>query len=186
MTSERFAPLADEAMTAEQKRVAARIASGPRGTWQRGPFKALLRSPEIADRLQHVGAFVRFESSIEPRLNELAILLCARRWTAQYEWYAHRKLALEAGLRPAVADAIAEGRRPADLGEDESIVHDFVHQLLHTGQVGDAAFDAARERFGENGVVDLIAAVGYYTTVSFVLNVDRVPIPADARPLEPL
>lgn len=184
MTTERFSPLTDRAMTPEQKRVAARIASGPRGTWQRGPFKALLRSPEIADRIQHVGAFVRFESSIEPRLNELAIIICARRWTAQYEWYAHRQLALEAGLRPAIANSIAEGRRPADMMEDEAVIYDFAHQLVHEGQVSDPVFDAAKERFGERGVVELVGALGYYTTVSFILNVDRVALPEGAEPLK--
>jgi len=184
--TERFAPLTEDAMSAEQKRVAQGIASGPRGSWQRGPFKALLRSPEIADRVQKVGEFVRFHSSIEPRLNELAIILCARKWTAQYEWFAHRKLAIDAGLRPAIAEAIAEGKRPADLAEDEAAVYDFAHQLLHTGQVSDDAFAGVKGRFGEQGVIDLIGAVGYYTTVSFVLNVDRVPLPADATPLRPL
>lgn len=184
--AERFAPLTEEGMTAEQRRVAQGIASGPRGSWQRGPFKALLRSPEIADRIQKVGEYVRFQSSIEPRLNELAIILCARKWTAQYEWYAHRRLALEAGLRPEIADAIAEGKRPDGMQEDERIVYDFAHQLLHTGQVSDAAFAAVAQRFGERGVIDLIGALGYYTIVSFVLNVDRVSLPPDATPLAPL
>jgi 4-carboxymuconolactone decarboxylase len=173
-------------MTPDQKRVAEGIASGPRGSWQRGPFKALLRSPEIADRVQKVGEFVRFKSSIEPRLNELAIILCARKWTAQYEWYAHRKLAMDAGLKPEIADAIAEGKRPANMQAEEAIVYDFAHQLLHTGQVSDAAFGAVKEKFGEQGVIDLIGAVGYYTIVSFVLNVDRVPLPPDATPLKAL
>jgi 4-carboxymuconolactone decarboxylase len=186
MTTERFGALAESTMTPEQKRVAAKISGGPRGTWQRGPFKALLRSPEIADRIQHVGEYVRFRSSLEPRLNELAIIICARRWTAQYEWYAHRKLALDAGLRPAIADAIAEGRRPDGLLEDEKAIYDFAHQLLHTGEVSDAAFDAARACFGEAGVIDLVGALGYYTTVSFILNVDRVPLPPDAVPLQPM
>jgi 4-carboxymuconolactone decarboxylase len=186
MTTERFARLTEEGMTPEQKRVADTIAGGPRGSWQRGPFKALLRSPEIANRIQHVGEFVRFKSSIELRLNELAIILCARKWTAQYERYAHRKFALAAGLRPEIADAIAEGKRPDNLREDEAIVYDFAYQLLHTGQVSDAAYDAVKSKFGENGVIDLIGAVGYYTIVSFVLNVDRVLLPADATPLKPL
>jgi 4-carboxymuconolactone decarboxylase len=184
--TERFAPLSEEKMTPEQKRVAQGIASGPRGSWQRGPFKALLRSPEIADRVQKVGEFVRFKSSIEPRLNELAIILCARKWTAQYEWYAHRELAMKAGLKPDIADAIAEGKRPANMQADEAVVYDFAHQLLHTGAVSDAAFGAVKEKFGEQGVIDLIGAVGYYTIVSFVLNVDRVPLPADATPLKAL
>ncbi len=184
--SERFAPLTEEAMTPDQRRVAQGIASGPRGSWQRGPFKALLRSPEMADRVQKVGEFVRFQSSIPPRLNELAIIVCARKWTAQYEWYAHRKLAIDAGLRPAIADAIAAGERPPDLVAEETAVYDFAFELLHHGQVSDAAFAAVEESFGEQGVIDLIGAVGYYTIVSFVLNVDRVPLPPDATPLNAL
>ncbi len=93
---------------------------------------------------------------------------------------------MKAGLKPEIADAIAEGKRPANMQADEAAVYDFAHQLLHTGQVSDAAFGAVKEKFGEQGVIDLIGAVGYYTIVSFVLNVDRVPLPPEATPLNAL
>ena len=96
MSESRFTTLTPETMTADQKRVADAIQSGPRGAGLRGPFNALLRSPELCDLVQRVGAFVRFGSSIPPRLNEMAIIMAGRKWTAQYEFYAHRRLALEA------------------------------------------------------------------------------------------
>lgn len=186
MTGRRFKPLDAEAMTPEQRRAAEGILSGPRGRLA-GPFDALLRSPDLADRAQRVGEYIRFGSSVPARLNELAILVTARRWTAQYEWYAHHRLAMQAGLRPEIAAAIARGERPRDMAADEAAVHDFAHQLVHTGGVSDESFAAVRELFGEQGVVDLVCACGYYCLVSFVLNVDRVPLPeGEAPPLAPL
>jgi 4-carboxymuconolactone decarboxylase len=116
-------------------------------------------------------------------VNELAIILTARRWRAQYEWYAHRRLAIEAGLDPAWADDIAEHRRPAAMDAEAAAVYDFATELLDTGAVSDATYAAVLDRFGEVGVVDLIGAVGYYCLISFILNVDRHPIPPDAEPL---
>jgi 4-carboxymuconolactone decarboxylase len=185
MEPERFAPLPPESMTPEQARVAGAIASGPRGSL-RGPFKALLRSPDLADRVQRVGEYVRFHSSIPPRLNELAILLTARRWTAQYEWYAHRELALKAGLNPAIPDAIAAGRRPDAMAEDEAAVYAFCTELLDQRRVSDATYATVVRLFGEQGAIDLIGALGYYGLVSMVLNVDRYPLPEGVTPLAPL
>jgi 4-carboxymuconolactone decarboxylase len=185
MEPERFAELDEASLSDEQRRVRAAILAGPRGG-MRGPFKALLRSPGLFDTAQRLGAYVRFRSSLPRALNELAILLTARHWTAQFEWYAHHRLALEAGLPPAVAAAIAEGRRPDAMSEEIAAVHDFVRSLLSTGAVPDAQFAAVRERFGEAGVVDLIGAVGYYSLVSMVLNVDRVQVPSGELPLKPL
>src|SRR5690242_3113630 len=159
MTEERFAALVPEAMTPEQRRVADAIASGPRGDI-RGPFKALLRSPELADRVQRVGEYIRFQSVLPRRLNELAILVTARRWTAQFEWYAHHRMALEAGLDPGIAADIAEGRRPRTMAPEEAEVHDLAHELVHTGSVRDEVFGAVVRRFGEQGAIDLVAACG--------------------------
>ena len=183
MSDRRFEPLTVEAMTADQKRVADAIQAGPRGAGLRGPFSALLRSPELCDLVQRVGAHVRFGSSIPSKLNELAIIMAGRKWTAQYEFYAHRRLALEAGLSPAIADAVANGKRPDGMDADEAAVYDFASELLGTGQVSDANFARVRERWGERGVIDLIGAVGYYSLVSMVLNVDRVPLPDGVAPL---
>jgi 4-carboxymuconolactone decarboxylase len=181
MDQERFAPLTAETMTPDQQRVADEIAGGPRGSL-RGPFQALLRSPELADRVQRLGEFIRFHSSIPARLNEMAILMVARKWTAQYEFYAHRQVAMAAGLNPAIADAIALGQRPPEMQDDESAVYAFSAALLDTGQVPDDTFAAVERLFGEVGVVDLIGTLGYYGLVSMVLNVHRYPLPDGVVP----
>src|ERR1700761_7735560 len=123
MSETRFPPLSPETMTDEQKAVVEAIQSGPRGAGLRGPFNALLRSPELCDLVQRVGAYVRFGSSIPAPLNELAICMAGRRWTAQYEFYAHRRLAIDAGLPPAILDAVAAGHRPEEMSSDEAIVY---------------------------------------------------------------
>jgi 4-carboxymuconolactone decarboxylase len=181
----RFKPLEKSDMSDAQARAYEAIISGPRGG-ARGPFNALLRSPDLADRIQRVGEYVRFKSSLPGRLNELAILIVARHWTAQYEWYAHRKLALEAGLDPKIADAIAAGKRPAGMKGDEAAVYDFCTELHKTKSVSDATYATALEAFGEAGLIDLIGASGYYTLVSMVLNVDRHPLPEGVAPLPEL
>jgi 4-carboxymuconolactone decarboxylase len=187
MTAARFPRLDSGQMAPEQKRVAEAIQSGPRGKGLRGPFNALLRSPELADRLQKVGEYVRFRSSLPARLNELAILIVARKWTAQFEWYAHHQFAMKAGLDPAIAQAIAEGRTPDRMTEDEAAIHAFCTELLETTEVSDRTFADVRQRFGEHGVIDLIGAIGYYSTVSMVLNVDRHPLPEGVQaPLQRL
>ena len=116
------------------------------------------------------------------RLNELAILITARHWTAQYEWYAHRRLAIQAGLSAATADAIAAGRRPSSMTSDEEAVYNFGTELLDTKQVRDTTFQAIVSKFGEQGVVDLVGVMGYYHLVSMLLNVDRYPLPAGVKP----
>jgi 4-carboxymuconolactone decarboxylase len=183
----RFGPLPLESMTPEQRTVADAIASGPRGPAPvlRGPFEALLRSPGLADPAQKLGAFVRFGTSLPKALNEMAIIMVARRWTAQFEWYAHRQMALDAGLDPAIPDAIAKGERP-HLDGDGTAVYEFVTELLERGDVSDAAFAAVESRWDKRGAADLIGAVGYYTLVSFLLNVDRYPLPEGEVPLRPL
>jgi 4-carboxymuconolactone decarboxylase len=182
----RFPPLESDAMTPAQREVADAISSGPRGGL-RGPFQAWLRSPELAQRLQKVGEYLRFSSSVPRRLNELAILMTARAWDAQFEWYAHHRLAMEAGLDPAVAADIAEGRRPTSMQPDEAIVHDFCAELRATRTVSDATLRAAVDLLGEQGVIDLIAVNGYYDVVSMTLNVAEVPLPDGlAPPLKPL
>ncbi len=183
---ERFRPLTPDEMTPAQRRAAEAILAGPRGSLA-GPFKALLRSPDLADRVQRVGEYIRFGSSIPARLNELAILVTARRWTAQFEWWAHHRMAMQAGLKPEIAAAIARGERPAAMDAEEAAVHDFARALVHDGHPTDAQFAALRDRFGEQGVVDVIGACGYYSLVSFLLNVDRIGLPEGvAPPLAPL
>jgi len=173
---DRFPVLPLDAMTPAQRAAAEAIMAGPR-KGLRGPFNAWLRSPELAARLQKVGEYIRFETSLPRRLNEFAILITARVWTAQFEWYAHHPLAIEAGLNPAVAADLAAGNRPAAMADDEAAVYDFVTELNRDRAVSDATFAAARDALGEQGVVDLIGVCGYYTAVSMTLNVARAPLP---------
>lgn len=182
---QRFKTLEKSEMSDEQRKAYDGIVSGPRGG-ARGPFNALLRSPDLADRVQRVGEYVRFKSSLPGRLNELAILVVARYWTAQYEWYAHRRLALAAGLEQRITDELALGNRPAGMQDDEAVVYDFCTELNKDKSVTDATYKRAADMFGERGVIDLIGACGYYTMVSMVLNVDKHPLPEGAVPLPKL
>jgi 4-carboxymuconolactone decarboxylase len=194
----RFPLLNDQTMTPAQRELAAAIRSGPRAavagsaansadTTLGSPFNVFLRSPELGDHLQKMGSHIRFKSTLGPKLTELAILVTARQWTAQYEWHAHHRLALQAGLDPAIAAAIAQGQRPATMSAEEAAIYDFCHELHSTTRVSDAAYQGVFSRYGEQGVMDLIATNGYYVLVAMVLNVDRTPIPGGAPlPLAPL
>ncbi len=150
------------------------------------PFNVYLRSPLLAQQLRGVGEHLRFKTSLPAKLNEFAILITARQWGAQYEWFAHHRLALKAGLNPAVAEDLAQGKRPAGMQDDETAIYNFVHELHTTHQASDANFKAVVERFGEQGAVDLIAVTGYYVMVSMILNVDRTPLPGGAKPPLPM
>lgn len=181
LRGDRFAPLTYTQLTSEQKTMVDHLLSGER-KGMNGPFNALLHSPEIGDAAQRLGAQVRFHSSLPGRLNEFAILITARFWNAQYEWSAHRKLALAAGLSPALIDSVAAGRKPAGMQPEEEAIYNFGDQLLKTRQVSDAAFKAVVDKFGERGAVDLTAVMGYYCFVSMMLNVDRYPLPEGEKP----
>jgi 4-carboxymuconolactone decarboxylase len=182
----RFAPLVYDQMSPEQKTMTDHVLAGERGSMN-GPYNVLLRSPEMGDLAQRYGAYLRFHSSVPKKLNEFAILITAKRWNSQYEWYAHHKYGLQAGLSPALIAAVAEGKRPSAMQHDEQIVYNFCNELLYTTKVSDATFNAAEELLGERGVVDLIGVVGYYQLVSMLLNVDRYPLPNNAEPeLKPL
>jgi 4-carboxymuconolactone decarboxylase len=193
----RFKLIPLENLTPEQRVLAEAIRSGPRAAMKSsaaskpgplgGPFNVWLRSPGMGNIIQQLGAEIRFRSSLPSKLNEMAILITARKWTSQYEWFAHHKVAMEAGLDPAIAQDIAQGRRPEKMSGDEAIVYDFSRELHETQTVSDAAYKAALDRFGERGVVDLIAVNGFYVLVSMCLNVDRTPLPGGEKlPLEPL
>jgi 4-carboxymuconolactone decarboxylase len=186
LSGNRFKPLSYDEMTPAQKTMIEHLLSGPRGG-ANGPFNVLLRSPEMGDLAQQFGASTRFKSSMPPKLNELAIIITARYWTSQYEWQAHHRAALQAGLSSAIADAIAQGKHPAGMQKDEEAVYNFCSELLNTKQVSDATFNAAKDAFGERGVVDLIGVMGWYHTVSMLLNTDRYPVPEGTQPeLKPL
>src|SRR5271156_6805408 len=173
-------------MTPEQKALTDHLLSGERRGMD-GPFNVMLRSPEMGDIAQQLGAQVRFHSSLPPRLNEFVILITARQWTAQFEWQAHSKYALTAGLSPAIVSALAAGKRPPSMQPDEEAVYNFCTEVLTTKHASDSAFHAAKEKFGERGVVDMLGVMGYYQFVSMLLNVDGYPLPNGAPPeLKPL
>jgi len=171
----RFSEIKREQMTDAQKRVYDEIAAS-RGS-VRGPFGVLLRSPELADRWQRLGEYVRFRTSLPPRLNEFAILITARFWAAQYEWYAHRPLAIKGGLAESIAEDLAQNKRPANMRPDEELVYDFCTALHREHFVDDPLFKRALETLGERGLIDLIAVSGFYVAVSMVLNVAEIAIP---------
>jgi 4-carboxymuconolactone decarboxylase len=186
LRGDRFKPLKYEEMTPQQKALIDHLLAGERGTTT-GPFNVLLRSPEMGDLTQQLGAEMRFHSSIPRKLNEFAILITARHWTSQYEWYAHHRDGLKYGLEAAVINDVADGKRPASMDGDETIIYNFCTELLKNHQVSDATFKATKDKFGERGVVDLIGTTGYYNMVSMLLNTDRYPLPAGEKPqLKPL
>ena len=186
LRGQRFKPLTYDQLTPSQKTLIEHVLTGERGTLN-GPFNVTLRSPEMGDLAQKLGAYLRFHSSLPDRLKEFAIIMTARFWTSQYEWSAHRKLALAAGLEPAVIEAVAAGTRPKSMPADEEVVYNFSHELLHTKQVSDPVFKAAVAKLGERGVVDLTGVMGYYCFVSMMLNIDQYPLPDGNRPeLKPL
>jgi 4-carboxymuconolactone decarboxylase len=180
LTGERMPEIALDKMSAAQRSVADAIMSGPRQRMS-GPFNAWLRNPELADRLQKVGEYVRFNTSLDKRINEMAILMTAQAWGSQYEWYAHEPLALKAGLDPAIVAAIGAGRKPDNTKDDEAIVWEFTTQLRRDHGLDDAIYASALEKFGERGIIDLIAVNGYYDMVSMTLNVAHVKPPANAQ-----
>jgi 4-carboxymuconolactone decarboxylase len=147
------------------------------------PFVPILRSPELLARLQKVGEYLIYHNSLEPRLFELSVLMLARQWTQQFEWRHHYPLALKAGLRQDTLDAIAEGRRPPHLSEDEALVFGFVTELLGNKSVSDPTYARFADRFGEQNLVDLIGTMGFYTSIAMVANVDRTPIEDGTAPL---
>lgn len=184
--ADRLPPIPPAQMTAEQRAAAEELAAGPRGAVV-GPFVAALRSPEFTRRLQKLGEYLRFGNSLGPRLTELTVLVVARHWTAQFEWVMHAPLAAERGIAPEAIEAIAVGRRPEQLADDEAVVLDFAAELLGSQTVSEAVYRRAVAALGETGVVDLIGTVGYYSMLAMILNVAQTPLPPDKGPgLEPL
>lgn len=187
MTS-RFKQLTRETMTAEQKRIADEIMGGPRGgsTGLQGPFNAWMRSPGLCDPAQKLGAYCRFGSSLPARLSEVAILVTGRHWRSNFEFWAHVRLARQAGIAEEKIQAIHAGKRPDGMAEDEAAVHDLAKELLETRRVSDANYERALKLFGENGVVDIVGIVGYYSLVALTLNTARQPVPeGETPPFEP-
>lgn len=183
----RLPPMEMQSMNEAQRQAAEALIAGPRKAVV-GPFIALLRSPELLDRMQRVGEYLRFRNAIPQKLVELTILLTARHVDNAFEWVLHQPLARKEGLAQETIDAVNERRRPASMTADEAAVHDFVREMLATSFVGDAAYASVLEHFGEQGVVDLTGTVGYFVAVCYVMNVAGTPPPSEAHavPLAPI
>jgi 4-carboxymuconolactone decarboxylase len=181
---DRMPPIPADKLTDAQKKAAKAFAEG-RGYAIRGPFVPLIRSPEVMLRAKAMGDHLRFKSTLGPRLNEMVILITAREWSQQYEWQAHHPIALKEGLRREIADAIADGRRPAGMAEDEEAAYDMATEILRMKRVSDATYRRAVARFGEEGVIDLLGVTGYYTFLAIVMNATRTALPENmAEPLK--
>jgi 4-carboxymuconolactone decarboxylase len=151
-----------------------------------GPYNSLLRSPVLGDRVFRLLDYLRFNTSVDRRLNEFAILIQARLWTSQVEWYAHHPLAIKAGLSESVAADLKGGRRPAGMKADEAVVYDLCMELSTTRQVTDSTWKRARATFTDQQIVDLIAVSGTYGMVAMLLNAAKEPAPGNAQPLAAL
>jgi 4-carboxymuconolactone decarboxylase len=183
---DRMPPIPLDQMTDLQRKYAEEIIKGPRGALY-GPFIPLLRSPELMDRAQRMGEYLRYHSAIGNKLSELVILIVARRWTQQFEWDAHEPIALKVGIDPEVVKAIAEGRRPQGMPEEQEIVYDLCTELDANKGLSDTTYHRAVLHFGEQGVIDMIGIEGYYTLIAMIMNAARTPVAEPkTSPLESL
>ena len=178
----RMPPLSEDQMTPEQKAAVEEFKAARNTDGFGGPFMVLLRSPEMMNRARNVGDYVRFRSALPPRLSEFVILLTARHWTQNYEWYVHAPIAEHEGLDAAVIEAVADGRRPAELAGDEAAVYDFCMELLRNHEVSDPTYARMVEHLGESGVIDAIGILGYYQLLAMVMNTARTPLPDGVEP----
>jgi 4-carboxymuconolactone decarboxylase len=184
----RFLPMKAEQLNPEQKKWAESISAPPRNAkFVNPPYRAYITNPDLANRLSALSDYLRWNTSLPPRLSELAILITARQWTAQYEWYAHYPLALKGGLDPKIADAIAAGNRPEGMKDDETALYDLASELYRDKKVSDPVYKAALNQFGERGIMDIIGIIGYYDLVSMTLITMQAGPPDDkVKPLPAL
>ena len=176
-------PTIPPAQYSEEQKQAAADFEAARKVAVFGPFEPLMYSPSVMSQARAMGDYLRYKSALGNTLSELAILVTARAWTQDYEWSVHYPIALKVGIRPAIADAVADGRRPAAMSADEEIVYDFAMELLTNKQVSNATFERAKSRFGAKGVVDMTGIVGYYTFLAMQLNAAQYPPGKDAKKL---
>lgn len=178
MTEERFPLLSLEEMTPRQREMAENILA-TRGSLR--AFEMLLRSPELGDRMQRVGEYIRYKNTIPQVLIEIAILMVAKKLHSRFEWFEHERISKELGLKPEIREAIRRGIRPEGMTEDEAVVYDFSHEVLETQHASDEIYNRVVARYGESGVVDLSATLGYYYALAILLNIGRYQIPANTR-----
>lgn len=178
---DRMPPIPPGQQTEAQKKAVAEF-TAVRKAEVSGPFVPMLRSPEVMNRARAMGDYLRFNSVLPPRLSEFAILITARQWTQNYEWDAHNRLALEGGLSQDIVNAIAQGRRPEKMADDEEILYTFCDELHRNQSISDPTYARAVAKFGEQGVIDIVGISGYYTMLAMVLNTARTPVPAGRTP----
>jgi 4-carboxymuconolactone decarboxylase len=176
---DRLPPIPADKLTEEQKKAVAEFKAA-RNAELTGPFIPMLRSPEVLSRARAMGDYLRYVSALPPRLSEFVILMAASEWKQEYEWGVHHPAALKAGVPAETATALAQGRRPANMTEDETILYDFCSELQRNRKVSDATYARALARFGERGLVDTVGIVGYYTLLAMQLNTFQTPPPAGA------
>ena len=182
LAQNRMPPIPAEKLTPEQKKVIELVTAPPRGPiGSTGPFIPLLRSPELMNRLQAVGGYLRFNSALPQKLVNMIALLTSRHYTQQYEWDGNYPLSLKSGLSADIANAIGDGRRPESIAGDEELVYNFVTELLQNKSVSDPTYARLVGKFGEQGVVDATAIVGYYSTLAIIMNVARAPGQPDSK-----
>lgn len=168
--------------TTEQKQAADEFLAA-RKTAVFGPFEPLMHSPQLMSQTRAMGDYLRYKSAIGNTLSEFVILITAREWTQDYEWHVHYPIALKAGIKQEVADAIADGRRPSNMSEDEQMVYDFSIELHRNKRVSDATYERVQKRFGNQGVVDLTGINAYYTLLAMQMNTAEYPLPKEAKKL---
>jgi 4-carboxymuconolactone decarboxylase len=177
----RVEDLKPESLTPEQKAIHDRIA-GSRGGTVRGPFAIWLRNPAVADAADKFGTILR-KGKLDGRLFELMVLLVARHWSAQYEWFAHERHAREVGIPDPVIEALRHRRKPEFARDDERLVYDLVTEMNETRTLSQPTYDRAVVMLGLDLVIELITALGFYTMVAIMLNGFDAPVPGGARPL---
>lgn len=180
--ADRLPVIPPEQYTPEQKQAADEFLAA-RKVPVFGPFEPLMHSPQVMTQARAMGDYLRYHSAIGNTLSELVILITAREWTQDYEWYVHYPIAIKAGIKPEIAAAIADGRRPEGMSEDETIVYDFSIELHRNKRVSDQTFARAEKRFGKKGVVDLTGVNSYYTLLAMQMNAVQYQAPKDAKRL---
>jgi 4-carboxymuconolactone decarboxylase len=180
----RLPAITEETLDTEQRALLESMRSGPRGGRVRlgGPFGVYMHAPKYGELTQQLGAHVRFNTSVEPRLSELAILCTARMWRAQYEWHAHAPIAEKAGVKPQTIRDIKAGRTPTKAAKDERAIFDFVQELYKKRRVSERTYKRVQGFLGDRGTVELVGILGYYVGVSMILDVFNVPLPEGSAP----
>ena len=179
---ERYPELNPDQLSPAQKAYVENLAKPPRNNTTASktpPFKVYMRSPELAPKLEAVSDYVRWGSGLEPRLTELAIMITARQWSSQWIWRGHYRGAVRGGLDPSVGADIAAGKRPEKMKEDEAILYNYATEMYRDKAVSDATFAAAVKQFGEKGLIDLVATMGYYDTVAMTLITAKAVAPKE-------